>query len=127
MFDCTVKTDQTVEAVVVKLKMTLKEEEFGVLWDFNLSETLEEKGQAIDGDYRILDVCNPKEAKKVITAHREGGYFLPCKLAVFTKDGATHVGMPKPTKLIDLIEDESLQAVTRDVETRLTRAIDNSI
>lgn len=127
MFDCTVKTDQTVEAVVDKLKMTLKEEEFGVLWDFNLSETLEEKGQAIDGDYRILEVCNPKEAKKVITAHREGGYFLPCKLAVFTKDGATHVGMPKPTKLIDLIEDESLQAVTRDVETRLTRAIDNSI
>lgn len=64
MFDYTVKTDQTVEAVVEKLKTTLKEEEFGVLWDFNLSETLEEKGQAIDGDYRILEVCNPKEAKK---------------------------------------------------------------
>ncbi|ERG66849.1 MAG: DUF302 domain-containing protein [Exiguobacterium chiriqhucha] len=127
MFDYTVKTDQTVEAVVEKLKTTLKEEEFGVLWDFNLSETLEEKGQAIDGDYRILEVCNPKEAKKVITAHREGGYFLPCKLAVFTKDGSTHVGMPKPTKLIELIEDESLQAVARDVEMRLTRAIDKTV
>lgn len=127
MFDYTVKTDQTVEAVVEKLKTTLKEEEFGVLWDFNLSETLEEKGQAIDGDYRILEVCNPKEAKKVITAHREGGYFLPCKLAVFMKDGSTHVGMPKPTKLIELIEDESLQAVARDVETRLTRAIDKTV
>lgn len=127
MFDYTVKTDQTVEAVVEKLKTTLKEEEFGVLWDFNLSETLEEKGQAIEGDYRILEVCNPKEAKKVITAHREGGYFLPCKLAVFTKDGSTHVGMPKPTKLIELIEDESLQAVARDVETRLTRAIDKTV
>ncbi|MFL9649188.1 DUF302 domain-containing protein [Exiguobacterium chiriqhucha] len=127
MFDYTVKTDQTVEAVVEKLKTTLKEEEFGVLWDFNLSETLEEKGQAIDGDYRILEVCNPKEAKKVITAHREGGYFLPCKLAVFTKDGSTYVGMPKPTKLIELIEDESLQAVARDVETRLTRAIDKTV
>lgn len=127
MFDYTVKTDQTVEAVVEKLKTTLKEEEFGVLWDLNLSETLEEKGQAIDGDYRILEVCNPKEAKKVITAHREGGYFLPCKLAVFTKDGSTHVGMPKPTKLIELIEDESLQAVARDVETRLTRAIDKTV
>ena len=127
MFDYTVKTDQTVEAVVEKLKTTLKEAEFGVLWDFNLSETLEEKGQAIDGDYRILEVCNPKEAKKVITAHRDGGYFLPCKLAVFTKDGSTHVGMPKPTKLIELIEDESLQAVARDVETRLTRAIDKTV
>jgi len=127
MFDYTVKTDQTVEAVVEKLKTTLKEEEFGVLWDFNLSETLEEKGQAIDGDYRILELCNPKEAKKVITAHRDGGYFLPCKLAVFTKDGSTHVGMPKPTKLIELIEDESLQAVARDVETRLTRAIDKTV
>ncbi|WP_345840734.1 DUF302 domain-containing protein [Bacillus sp. P14.5] len=89
MFDYTVKTDQSVEDVVEKLKGTLKDEEFGVLWDFDLSDTLKEKGQAIDGDYRILEVCNPKEAKKVITAHREGGYFLPCKLAVFTKDGST--------------------------------------
>ncbi|OGX80508.1 MULTISPECIES: DUF302 domain-containing protein [Exiguobacterium] len=127
MFDYTVKTDQSVEAVVEKLKATLKDEAFGVLWDFDLSDTLKEKGEAIDGDYRILEVCNPKEAKKVITAHREGGYFLPCKLAVFTKDGATHVGMPKPTKLIELIEDESLQSIALDVETRLTRAIDNSI
>lgn len=127
MFDYTVKTDQTLEAVVEKLKTTLKEEEFGVLWDFNLSETFEEKGQAIDGDYRILEVCNPKEAKKVINAHRERGYFLPCKLAVFTKNGATHVGMPKPTKLIELTEDESLQTVARDVETRLTRAIDQTV
>ncbi|TCI47466.1 MULTISPECIES: DUF302 domain-containing protein [unclassified Exiguobacterium] len=127
MFDYTVKTDQSVEAVVEKLKATLKDESFGVLWDFDLSDTLKEKGEAIDGDYRILEVCNPKEAKKVITAHREGGYFLPCKLAVFTKDGATHVGMPKPTKLIELIEDESLQSIALDVETRLTRAIDNSI
>nr|WP_251139266.1 DUF302 domain-containing protein [Exiguobacterium sp. s146] len=109
------------------MKTTLKEEEFGVLWDFNLSETFEEKGQAIDGDYRILEVCNPKEAKKVINTHRERGYFLPCKLAVFTKNGATHGGMPKPTKLIELIEDESLQTVARDVETRLTRAIDQAV
>lgn len=127
MFDYTVKTDQSVEEVIEKLKATLKDEEFGVLWDFDLSDTLQEKGHAIDGDYRILEVCNPKEAKKVITAHREGGYFLPCKLAVFTKDGATHVGMPKPTKLIELIEDESLQSIAHDVETRLIRAIDNSI
>ncbi|TCI59311.1 DUF302 domain-containing protein [Exiguobacterium sp. SH3S1] len=127
MFDYTVKTDQSVEAVVEKLKATLKDEAFGVLWDFDLSDTLKEKGEAIDGDYHILEVCNPKKAKKVITAHREGGYFLPCKLAVFTKDGATHVGMPKPTKLIELIEDESLQSIALDVETRLTRAIDNSI
>lgn len=127
MFDYTVKTDRSVEAVIEKLKATLKDEEFGVLWDFDLSDTLQEKGHAIDGDYRILEVCNPKEAKKVITAHREGGYFLPCKLAVFTKDGTTHVGMPKPTKLIELIEDESLQSIAHDVETRLIRAIDNSI
>lgn len=62
MFDYTVTTDQSVADVVEKLKGTLKEEEFGVLWDFDLGATLEEKGQAIDGDYRILEVCNPKEA-----------------------------------------------------------------
>lgn len=127
MFDYTVQTKQSVDEVVRRLGETLKEESFGVLWDLDLSDTLEQKGQAIDGEYRILEVCNPKAAKDVLTSHLEGGYFLPCKIAVFTKEGQTHVGMPKPTKLISLIEDDSLQSVASDVEARLQRAINRSV
>lgn len=125
MFDYTVQSERTVDDVIDRLGETLKEESFGVLWDFDLSETLEKKGQAIDGKYRILEVCNPKAAKEVLSQHLEGGYFLPCKIAVFEKDNHTHIGMPKPTTLIRLIDDESLQSIAADVESRLQRAIDH--
>ncbi|MFY7869053.1 MAG: DUF302 domain-containing protein [Exiguobacterium sp.] len=126
MFDYTVQSDRTVDDVVIRLGEALKEESFGVLWDFDLSETLEKKGQAIEGKYRILEVCNPKAAKEVLSQQLEGGYFLPCKIAVFEKDDHTQIGMPRPTELIRLIDDESLQAVALDVESRLQRAIDQS-
>ena len=126
MFDYTVQSDRTVDDVIDRLNESLKEESFGVLWDFDLSETLEKKGQGIDGKYRILEVCNPKAAKEVLSHHLEGGYFLPCKIAVFEKDDHTQIGMPKPTELIRLIDDESLHDIALDVESRLKRAIDQS-
>ncbi|WP_214740702.1 MULTISPECIES: DUF302 domain-containing protein [unclassified Exiguobacterium] len=126
MFDYTVQSDRTVEDVIDRLNESLKEESFGVLWDFDLSETLEKKGQGIDGKYRILEVCNPKAAKEVLSHHLEGGYFLPCKIAVFEKGDHTQIGMPKPTELIRLIDDESLHDIALDVESRLKRAIDQS-
>ncbi|WP_214823767.1 DUF302 domain-containing protein [Exiguobacterium algae] len=126
MFDYTVQSNKSVDEVVNSLGETLKQESFGVLWDFDLSATLEKKGQAIDQEYRILEVCNPKAAKEVLSHQLEAGYFLPCKIAVFSKDGQTHIGMPRPTKLISLIEDESLQAIASDVEASLHRAIDSS-
>lgn len=126
MFDYTVQSDRTVEDVIDRLGEALKDEAFGVLWDFDLSDTLEKKGQAIEGKYRILEVCNPKAAKEVLSQQLEGGYFLPCKIAVFEKDNHTQIGMPKPTTLIRLIDDESLQDVAADVESRLQRAIDQS-
>ena len=127
MFDYTIKTTRSVEDVVTRLGETLKKESFGVLWDFDLGDTLEKKGHGIDGAYRILEVCNPKAAKEVLSHQLEAGYFLPCKIAIFENDGETCVGMPRPTKLISLSEADGLQPVASDVEASLIRAIENSI
>jgi len=126
MFDYTITTEQTVEEAVERITEQLKAEAFGVLWDFDLANKLEEKGLGFEGQYRILEVCNPKEASRVLTEDRTAGYFLPCKIAVFTEDGKTKIGMPRPTALIALVEDEKLKQVASDVEERLIKAIDAS-
>ncbi|WP_051587753.1 DUF302 domain-containing protein [Paenibacillus darwinianus] len=50
----------------------LKSEQFGVLWQLDLKEKLKEKGVEFNRTYHILEVCNPVEAKRVLTenAHR---------------------------------------------------------
>lgn len=127
MFHYTVNTDKSVEKAISALELALKEEKFGVLWQFSVQDKLNEKGIEFDHNYQILEVCNPFEAKKVLSAHHLAGYFLPCKIVVYEHDGQTKIGLPKPTALIGMVENESfpsLRGIAQDVEDRLISCID---
>jgi len=55
------------------------------------------------------------------------GYFLPCKIVVYEDSGKTKIGMPKPSALISLLNDEKMKQFARDIENRLISCIDKSI
>lgn len=126
MFDYTVTTSKSVDEAVEALGTALQEEKFGVLWDFDLQAKLEEKGMDYKEAYRILEVCNPKEAERVLTKNKLVGYFLPCKIVVYDDGGQTTIGMPKPTALISMVEDEELKSIAADIEQRLMHSIDQA-
>ncbi|QHW29430.1 DUF302 domain-containing protein [Paenibacillus rhizovicinus] len=126
MFHYTVETSKTPEQVIEVLKENLKAEKFGVLWELDLKEKLQEKGVDFDMPYHILEVCNPEEAKRVLSENALVGYFLPCKLVVYIEHGVTKIGMPKPSALIELVENEILVRMASDIEKRLTTCIDKS-
>ncbi len=127
MFNYTVETDKSVNQAVQSLEEALKEEKFGVLWNFDLTAKLQEKGEDFNTPYTILEVCNPKEANKVLSSNLMIGYFLPCKIVVYEEGGSTKIGMPKPTSLISMAEDHDVQAIAENIEKRLISAIDKSI
>lgn len=128
MFDYTVTTSKTVEEAVASLEENLKEEQFGVLWNFDLTAKLQEKGQDFDTPYKILEVCNPKEANTVLSENLMVGYFLPCKIVVYQDGEGAKIGMPKPTSLIGMAEEGGkLTAVAEDIEQRLIGCIDRSV
>lgn len=124
MFHYTVETNQSIDEVLDKLEKVLKEEKFGVLWDFDIRETLKNKGFEYDRDYRVLEVCNPKAANEVLNQNHMVGYFLPCKIVVYKDQGRTKIGMPKPTALIELTGDSSLKTFAEDIESRLVSCMD---
>lgn len=126
MFDYTVSSNHSTEETIERLKTALAEVSFGVLWEFDLAKKFAEKELTFDDQYHILEVCNPKEAHRVVSAERRAGYFLPCKLAVYTEDGQTKIGMPRPTALIGLVEEEELKQVALDVEQQLIEVIEKS-
>jgi len=76
--------------------------------------------------YHILEVCNPVEAKRVMSENALVGYFLPCKLVVYEENGTTKIGLPKPTSLIGLIANEKLMSIASDIEKRLISCVDKS-
>lgn len=124
------KTDKAFEVALESLKTNLMEVEFGVLWQLNFKDKLQEKGLKFDDNFMILEVCNPLKAQRVLTQQMDMGFFLPCKVAVFEEHGATYIGMPNPTALVSstaMAGNETLQAMASEVESLLKQAIDRSI
>lgn len=127
MFDYTVETSKGKEQAVRDLEENLKEEKFGVLWNFDLTAKLQEKGTDFDTPYTILEVCNPQEANRVLSEDLLVGYFLPCKIVVYEENGTTKIGMPKPSALIEMVQKDSIKEIAVDIEERLIRCIDKTV
>jgi len=113
--------------VVDKLKASLSEEGFGVLWELNFKDKLKEKGLDFDHNFKILEVCNPVQAKEVLSTNIEIGYFLPCKLVVYEKGTSVNVGMMKPTEMMQMLGNNELIGIAKDVEDALKKAIDSIV
>nr|BCJ78216.1 hypothetical protein [Niallia circulans] len=126
MFHYTADTAKSVDQTIEDLEENLKEEKFGVLWRLDMKEKLAEKGVDFSRPYHILEVCNPHEAKRVLSENPLVGYFLPCKIAVYEEEGATRIGLPKPTALIGLLENGKLTEIAEDIEKRLIAVINKS-
>ena len=75
----------------------------------------------------ILEVCNPEKANDVLTKHIEMGYFLPCKMIVYEKDGEVKIGTAKPSLLMGMMGYNDLDDVANEVEDILIQAIDAAI
>jgi uncharacterized protein (DUF302 family) len=127
MFHYTVETNNTIEETINKLESNLKEEQFGILWQFDIKQKLEEKGLEFDDEYKVLEVCNPHEAKRVLQQNKMVGYFLPCKIVVYRDQGKTKVGMPKPSFLMESMNDSQLKELAIDIEKRLITCLDKSV
>ncbi len=124
MFYYTVSVNKTVDEAVAALEESLKKRKFGVLWQLDIPAKLKEKGVSFEVPYRVLEVCNPHEAKEVLSANLMVGYFLPCKIVVYEDQGMTKIGMPKPTFLMEAVGDDRLKETAQRVEKALQEAID---
>lgn len=127
MFHYTVETNKGIDEATQSLEASLKKEKFGVLWNFDLKDKLHEKGLEFEKEFKVLEVCNPQEAQRILNENLMAGYFLPCKMVVYEDGGKTKIGMPKPTSLTQMVEDDNIQAMASDIEKRLMHCMDESV
>lgn len=126
-FHYTVTTSKTIDEAISSLEENLKKNKFGILWHLDLTAKLMEKGvESYTNPYHILEVCNPVEAAKVLAINPVVGYFLPCKIAVYIEDGQTTIGLPKPSSLVSMLENDELKHLTVEIEEVLVGVLNNS-
>lgn len=104
----------------------LKAEGFGVLTTIDVQETLRAKLNREFRRYVILGACNPVLADRALHAELEIGLLLPCNVIVYESNpGETVVAAMAPLAALGMVgENPELQAIAREADERLRRALD---
>ncbi len=122
-----VDTDKSFEQAASDLEVEVKKLNFGVLHIHNIGNTLRSKGVDFAENCKVFEVCDPKQAAKVLAADMQLNMALPCRISVYTENGSTKIGMIKPAQLLSaLSDDQVLQEVANEVEQITIQMIDNS-
>ena len=122
-----VTSNKSVDQAVADLETAVRENGFGVLHQYDLKQTLAGKGVELPQECRILDVCNPKQAARVLAADMGMNVALPCRVSVYEDGGQTRIGMVRPTAMLASLSDsQELRRVAEDVELATIRMIDQA-
>lgn len=90
--------------------------QFGLLTVPDLRETTQKKGIDLTMECRIVEVCNPAQAKKALGANGDVPAALPCQISVDGTEGRYTIATLLPTNLTQLFDPPALGPVAQDVE-----------
>ena len=119
-----VETQKSVEQAVADLQVAVQRHKFGILHIHNLQETLKKKGVDFANACQILEICNPQNAKEVLTEDMDLNMALPCRVSVYSDGGKTKIGMIKPASMLkELSDSPALARVAEEVEEAMIKMI----
>ena len=114
--------DEATEQVTAELK----KEGFGVLTEIDIRETLKKKLDVDFRKYKILGACNPQFAYKALQSEDKIGVFLPCNVVVQEQaNGEIEVSAVDPIASMGSVKNTDLEGIAKEVQQKLTRAINN--
>ncbi len=117
---------QPFNTVVERVTEELKKEQFGVLTQIDVKETLKKKIDVDFKPYLILGACNPHYAHKALSAEDKIGTMLPCNVIVQQVNPNTvEVAAINPIASMQAVKNEALGGIAQDVTEKLKRVIDN--
>ena len=122
-----VETEKSFDQASADLDSAVKRHGFGVLHVHDLGSTLRSKGIAFEEQCKVLEVCNPAQAAKVLSTDMRLNMALPCRISVFTDKGKTKIGLIKPVQMLSALSQEAaLVEVATEVETKTIQMVDEA-
>jgi uncharacterized protein (DUF302 family) len=113
------------EDAISKVTDALKGEGFGVLTEIDVKETLKKKLGVDFRKYVILGACNPPYAHQTLQTDLDVGLLLPCNVIVYeTDDKKAYVSAINPVSALEVIKNEKLRKIAREVSEKLKKVID---
>jgi uncharacterized protein (DUF302 family) len=122
-----VETEKSFDQAVTDLELAVKRHNFGVLHVHDLGATLRSKGIAFNEQCKVLEVCNPGQAAKVLLTDMRLNMALPCRISVFLEHGKIKIGLIRPIDMLfALSQDPALAKVAKEVEEQTIQMVDEA-
>ncbi len=122
-----VETEKAFDQASTDLESAVNRHGFGVLHVHDLGATLRSKGVVFDEECKILEVCNPGQAAKVLSSDMRLNMALPCRISVFTEKGRTKIGLIAPVQMLTALSDDAaLVQVAKEVEEKTMLMVDDA-
>ena len=99
----------------------------GMLAVRDLGALLQSKGMSLSYPAVVVEVCSPRHAKTVLEAHPPISNALPCRIAIYGRDGETTIETLPPTMLLAGFGKTGLEPVAQEVETLLKEIIEAAV
>jgi len=108
-----------------KIKEILSVNDFGILMELDISDTLYKKINVVMGKYVILGVCSPKHAYEAIKLEIDIGLLLPCNVVVYQNGDKVYVSAIMPSVAMSIVGSPELASIAKEIEERLKSVIDS--
>ncbi len=118
----TVASPKSFDAVVRAIEEGVAAKGFRVLYIHDVQATLAEKGFARE-PYKIVEVCNAKYASRALGTDPLIGVMMPCKINVYTVEGATRITLLLPSLLASFFPEAGLATMANEIETALRAVV----
>lgn len=114
------------EKAIEKLKVALKDQEFGVVSETAMHETINKKVPGSNMDpYIVIGACNAKFADKVIKLEENIGLLLPCKIIVkYLGENKSEVVMMNPAAVISVANNEEVTDYSIEMGEKLMTVLE---
>ena len=114
-------TGKTVNETATALHTAVQANQFGVMQVHNLKETMVKQGVEFERECLIFEVCQPRQAKKVLDENMSVSTALPCRISIYEEGGKTILASLRPTILLGMFDSPQLEGVAKEVEDTIVR------
>ena len=121
-----VESSKSIEEVRRKLEEVAKSKGFGVMSTHEVTNILQSKGHPINYGCVIVEICQPKAASQVLSKNPYISTAMPCRVAIFEKDGKTVLSTIAPTKMLEMYDEPELSSIAQEIEALVKEIMEES-
>ena len=119
-----IESSKSFYEVTLELEPVIQRLGFVVLHRHDMGEALRQRDMEFDEECCTYAVCNYRHAEKALNADMRLSLLIPWRIAVFTENGSTRVGLLRPDVASAQTAAPGLNSVWQEVQEKLIMVLD---